>query len=75
MSVAATTAPVDTAPVKPKLDGTMSPGTVYLFLAILAVGLLFTAYNIYQDVQLSGTQTTTIAPFLSCGGIDRCPWV
>jgi PiT family inorganic phosphate transporter len=65
--MAPTTTVGDSAAVKPKLDGPMNPGTLYLFLAILAAGLLFTAISIYQDVKLSGTPTTSIAPFLLLG--------
>jgi inorganic phosphate transporter, PiT family len=52
---------------KPKLDQGMDACTVMLFMVILAAGLFFTAYSIYQDVHDSGTRTTTYAPFLLLG--------
>jgi PiT family inorganic phosphate transporter len=67
MSVAATTASIEPVTAKPKLDQAMAPRTVFLFLAILAVGLFFTAYSIYQDLANSGTHSATIAPFLLLG--------
>jgi inorganic phosphate transporter, PiT family len=64
MSVAATTTGIEPVAAKPKLDQAMGPRTILLFMAIMAVGLFFTAYSIYRDVEASGTPTITIMPFL-----------
>jgi PiT family inorganic phosphate transporter len=48
----------------PNLDGGIHPASGIIFLGIIASALLFVAYSIYRDVELSGTQVTTYAPFL-----------
>jgi len=48
----------------PKLDSAMNPIAALLFLGALAVGLAYVGYSIYEDVQATGTQVTTILPFL-----------
>jgi inorganic phosphate transporter, PiT family len=52
---------------KPKLDTRLDPLTIIIFLGLLACGLLFTAYSIYQDISVSGTPVTTWAPFMLLG--------
>ena len=52
---------------RPKLDHTVDPKAIWLFLAVLAGGLLFVAYSIYGDVGATGTPVTTIVPFLLLG--------
>jgi len=54
-------------PVRPALDISFHPRTGVVFGAVLAFGLLFTAYNLYSDVTASGTPTTTWLPFLMLG--------
>src|SRR5262245_55201223 len=53
--------------VRPSLDVGFHPRTGLVFGAVLAFGLLFTAYNLYSDVTTSGTPTTTWLPFLMLG--------
>ena len=52
---------------KPHLDHQMGVRTLLIFLAIMALGLLFAAYNIYRDISTSGTVVTSILPFLLLG--------
>src|SRR5208283_1132907 len=52
---------------KPNLDHETSIQSVLLFLAILALGLGFTAYSIWRDVQETGAPVTTYLPFLLLG--------
>jgi inorganic phosphate transporter, PiT family len=52
---------------KPKLDGKLDPLTIIIFVGLLAGGLLFTAYSIYQDMSVADTPMTTWAPFLLLG--------
>ena len=60
----------DAAPVqpasRPNLDKGFNPLTMILFLGILAAGLLFVAYSIYDDVGATGTRVTTSCPFCCC---------
>src|SRR6476620_93893 len=59
---------VDSGPVqpasRPNLDKGFNPLTMILFLGVLAAGLLFVAYSIYDDVGATGTRVTTFLPFL-----------
>jgi len=48
----------------PKLDSAMNPIAALLFLGALAIGLAYVGYSIYDDVQATGTQVTTMLPFL-----------
>ena len=34
--------------------------TILIFLAIMALGLFFAAYNIYRDISASGTAVTSL---------------
>jgi PiT family inorganic phosphate transporter len=52
---------------KPHLDHPMGIRTILVFLAIMALGLFFAAYNIYRDISTSGTVVTSILPFLLLG--------
>jgi PiT family inorganic phosphate transporter len=52
---------------KPHLDQPMGIRTILIFLAIMALGLFFTAYNIYSDISTSGTPVASILPFLLLG--------
>jgi PiT family inorganic phosphate transporter len=59
--------PAAHAEAKPKLDHKMHPATGIIFIGLLAVGVLFTAYSLYADVSETGTQTRTILPFILLG--------
>src|SRR6202171_2954882 len=53
-----------TIAVRPKLDGTLDPRTAFVFLGLLAAGLLYVAYSLYADVDASGARVTTFLPYL-----------
>ncbi len=53
--------------VKPQLDKKPSPFTLVIFFAVLAMGLLFTAYSLVHDMHELGTTVTTWTPFLLLG--------
>jgi inorganic phosphate transporter, PiT family len=48
----------------PDLDKGFNPLTAILFLGVVAVGILFVAYSIYQDIDAAGTKVTNYMPFL-----------
>ncbi|AZD17446.1 inorganic phosphate transporter [Pseudomonas chlororaphis] len=52
---------------RPQLDKKASPFTLVVFFAILAMGLLFTAYSLMHDMHELGTTVTTWTPFLLLG--------
>jgi inorganic phosphate transporter, PiT family len=52
---------------RPKLDQPMGVRTILIFLAIMALGLFFAAYNIYKDISAAGTPVTSILPLLLLG--------
>jgi PiT family inorganic phosphate transporter len=52
---------------KPHLDQPMAARTILIFLAIMALGLFFAAYNIYRDISASETTVVSILPFLLLG--------
>ncbi|AUG03709.1 anion permease [Pseudomonas sp. 09C 129] len=52
---------------RPQLDKKASPFTLVVFFAVLAMGLLFTAYSLMHDVHELGTTVTTWTPFLLLG--------
>jgi inorganic phosphate transporter, PiT family len=52
---------------RPKLDHPMGIKTILIFLAIMALGLFFAAYNVYRDISAAGTTVTSILPFLLLG--------
>ncbi|CAA2141769.1 inorganic phosphate transporter [Hyphomicrobium sp. ghe19] len=52
---------------KPNLDHGTSTVTVFIFLALLAGGLFFTAYSLYQDIEAANVPVTTWLPFLLLG--------
>lgn len=49
---------------KPNLDKGFNPLTMLIFFGILAAGLLFVAYSIYEDVEATGVKTTTFLPYI-----------
>ncbi|MGH6834115.1 MAG: inorganic phosphate transporter [Methylocella sp.] len=52
---------------RPKLNQPMGIRTILIFLAIIALGLFFAAYNIYRDISAAGTPVVSILPFLLLG--------
>jgi PiT family inorganic phosphate transporter len=60
-------APHAAAPSKPSLDRPTSLTTVLIFLAVLAVGLFFTAWSLAKDVGEAGTDTSNWVPFVLLG--------
>ena len=58
------TSSVDT---RPRLDKKPGLLTVIIFFAVLAMGLLFTAYSLMRDMHELGTLVTTWTPFLLLG--------
>src|SRR5262249_15236875 len=49
---------------KPKLEHPSSPLALIIFFGILAAGVLFVAYSLYDDVASAGEKTTTYLPYL-----------
>src|SRR3954454_15584603 len=49
---------------KPNLDKGFNPLTMLIFFGILAAGLLFVAYSIYEDVETTGIKVTTYLPYI-----------
>ncbi|WP_026607904.1 inorganic phosphate transporter [Methylocapsa acidiphila] len=52
---------------RPNLDKPMGLRTILVFLAIMALGLFFTAYSIYSDLQATGASFSNLLPFLLLG--------
>ncbi len=65
-SLTASTTASHTDP-KPRLDKKPGLVTVIIFFAVLAMGLLFTAYSLMHDMHELGTVVTTWTPFLLLG--------
>lgn len=57
----------DATDAKPQLDKKPGLLTVIVFFAVLAMGLLFTAYSLMHDMHELGTVVTTWTPFLLLG--------
>ncbi|MCF4981764.1 inorganic phosphate transporter [Pseudomonas gessardii] len=57
----------DATDATPQLDNKPSLPTVIMFFAVLAMGLLFTAYSLMRDMHELGTVVTTWTPFLLLG--------
>src|SRR3954452_18134235 len=49
---------------RPNLDKGFNPLTMIIFFGILAAGLLFVAYSIYEDVSATGVKVTTYLPYV-----------
>ncbi len=64
MTDAALNAGANLSSPKPQLDQRANPGTLIVFLGLLGVGLVFTAYSLYADISGSGQPVTTWVPFL-----------
>jgi PiT family inorganic phosphate transporter len=54
-------------PGRPKLDEPMGIRMILTLLAVMALGLFFTAFSIYADIAKAGTTVTTLQPFLLLG--------
>ena len=52
---------------RPKLDSKHSPLTAFIFIALMAAGLLFTAYSLFTDVSATDMPATTYAPYILLG--------
>jgi PiT family inorganic phosphate transporter len=52
---------------KPNFDRKMGMKGILIFLAIMGLGLFFTAFSIYRDISAAGTTVTTVLPFLLLG--------
>ena len=63
-------AAIDTAHApapRPRLDYKAGPATTIIFVGLLAVGLLYTAFSLMTDVTAAGVPTRTLAPFILLG--------
>ena len=60
-------APPSAAVKKPDLDKPMSMRTLIALLAVLGLGLFFTAFSIYRDVSAAGTSVKSALPFVLLG--------
>jgi len=49
---------------RPNLNKGFNPLTMLIFFGILAAGLLFVAYSIYEDVEATGVKTTSLLPYI-----------
>src|SRR3954447_9497977 len=49
---------------RPNLDKGFNPLTMIIFFGILAAGLLFVGYSIYEDVSATGVKVTTYLPYV-----------
>src|SRR5271170_3168081 len=49
---------------RPNLEGGLDPRTGLIFLLLLAEGVLFVAYSLYDDVSATGAKATTFLPYL-----------
>ncbi len=55
------------ADAKPKLTRTHGKGTKLAFFSILILGLVYSAYSLFRDVDQAGTVVTTWTPFVLLG--------
>lgn len=49
---------------RPNLNKGFNPLTMIVFFGILAAGLLFVAFSIYEDIDATGTKVTTYLPYM-----------
>src|SRR5262245_54131625 len=56
--------PARTGSSRPNLDKGFNPLTIIIFFGVLAAGLLYVAYSLYDDVETTGTAVKTFLPFL-----------
>ena len=59
--------PPSAAPSRPHLDKKPGPITALIFVALLAIGLFFTAYSLINDVSDAGALAATWAPYVLLG--------
>jgi PiT family inorganic phosphate transporter len=52
---------------KPKLDHPINLRSVLAFLAIIALGLGYTAWSIYTDIKATNASVATLLPFILLG--------
>ena len=57
----------DAQNLNPKLDHPINLRSVLIFLAIIALGLGFTAWSIYTDIKATNASVTTLLPFTMLG--------
>jgi len=62
-----TASPASAHSGRPALDKKTGPFTYVIFFAVLAMGMLFTAYSLMHDMHELGTVVTTWTPFLLLG--------
>jgi PiT family inorganic phosphate transporter len=55
------------APSKPHLHSKPGPVTLIVFVGLLAAGLLFTAYSLFNEVTAAGALSVSIVPYLLLG--------
>ena len=53
--------------VGPRLDYRPGPATAVIFVGLLGIGLIYTAYSLMRDVSAAGVPTANYAPFLLLG--------
>jgi PiT family inorganic phosphate transporter len=51
-------------PSRPRFDQKTGPVTAIVFVGLLAIGLLYTAYSLVSDVQAAGAPSTTALPYI-----------
>ncbi len=59
--------PASPTPARVKLDQPLDFRAALIFLAVLAIGLLFMAYSIQSDIAAAGEGPKSLAPFLLLG--------
>ncbi len=52
---------------KPNFNRPTSPVTVVIFVGLLAIGLFYSAYSVFVDVNETGTRMTTLVPYILLG--------
>jgi PiT family inorganic phosphate transporter len=52
------------AVARPALDRGFDPRTAIAFFGLLAIGVLFVAFNLFSDISASGAKSTTILSYL-----------
>ncbi len=64
-SVAAETVPVPQS--RPQLDRKSGPTTIFVFLALLTLGVGYTGYSLVADISGTPSQALTLTPFILLG--------
>ena len=52
------------APSRPLLDHKPGPVTAVVFVGLLAIGLLFTAWSLVSDISEAGARTSSLVPYI-----------